>query len=67
MYLAEDWKSDLDALIRLASLKSDQPTRLFQVGKVLYIPIFLEMNQEKDAVIAAVMRQVREVFDLLSY
>ena len=51
---------------RLMSLEAEDPSRLiFENGNLVFIPLYLPVNEEKDEVIESLVEQMREIIGLL--
>jgi len=44
----------------------EEPSRLFQIGDELYVPIFIPMGVEKDDVVRSLIQQIQEIIDILA-
>lgn len=59
------WRYSEDARKLLDSLHEEHPSRLFRDGEKLIVPVYLPVDQERDAVLASIVTQAREVIHLL--
>jgi hypothetical protein len=62
----EKWGYAANARIKLARYEQGNPTRLFQDGDLLLVPIYLPVGVEKAEVIGAIYQQVKELYSLLA-
>lgn len=60
------WEFSVSLKEKLISLELEEPSRLFQIGKNLYIPIFLKTGFERNEVVDNAIDQILTVFNLIS-
>lgn len=63
---SETWKYDPEAKNKLVRLETEEPSRLFREGDALYVPLFLDIGVEKDEVVKNIIKQIKDVFELLN-
>ena len=61
----QDWKFTAVLKGKLAKLEYEEPSRLILNNEILYVPLFLEIGEEKSDVIKKIVEQVEEVVALL--
>lgn len=55
-----------EAKKKLSKLEFEEPTRLFQDGDELLVPLFLPTGMEKSDILESLFKQIKEVTDILS-
>lgn len=59
------WSYSEDARRLLDPLHEEHPSRIIRDGQKLVVPVYLPVNQEREAVVASILAQVKEVIELL--
>ena len=63
--VSREWQFDVDAKKKLAALEIEIPPRLFVEDNWIYVPILLESGLEKGELVAGMIKQIKEVIELL--